>query len=157
MTLSRRKESKTRGFMRLQVQVTLKNNYNGSAKHFSSGNDSQTYTGWLKLSWLMLRRGTKPVPGKGSEALGFHLHVKTIIWIKPQGHQGSSPTPEWGRRLEFLVSCLRYGVIYHFSFKFGSETYAGFIQQVCLNFATDINGDKFQSQHAKLSVGVVWV
>lgn len=98
--------------MRLQVQVTLKNNYNGSAKHFSSGNDSQSYTGWLKLSLLMLRKETKPVPGKGSEALGFHLHVKTIIWIKPQGHQGSSPTPEWGRRrLEFLVSHLSKSII----------------------------------------------
>lgn len=49
----------------------------------------------------------------------------------------------------------RYGVISHFLFKLGLETYAGFIQQVCLNFAADFNGDKFQPQHAKLSVDIV--
>lgn len=54
----------------------------------------------------MLQREIKLVPGYGLEGLGFHFYVKTIIWlsigknnntfewIKPQGHTGSSPTPE---------------------------------------------------------------
>lgn len=43
-----------------------------------------------------------------------------------------------------------------FLFKLGLEAYAGVIQQVHLNFATDFNGDKFQPQHAKLCMGMVF-
>lgn len=50
----------------------------------------------------------------------------------------------------------RYGVVPHFLLKCGLETYAGFIQQVCLNFANDFNGDRFQPQRAKLRVGIVF-
>lgn len=74
----------------------------------------------------MLQRETKLVPGEGSEALGFHCNVRTIIWsstgkknntvewIKPQGHQRSRPTPESGSgRLGVgsPISCLHKSIM----------------------------------------------
>lgn len=63
----------------------------------------------------MLQRETKLVPVEGSEGLGFHFNVKTIIWlhmgkrsntvewIKAEGHQSSSSTPKLETDLELGV------------------------------------------------------